>query len=69
MKSKMKGLENFKTNTLLRSQQLTVFGGNPDPDVDPDHDKPGTTTSSSSGAGATIVNQRSQPLPTLGQKK
>ncbi len=67
MKSKMKGFENFKKDTLLKSQLLTVFGGNPD--SDPDHDKPGTTTSSSSGAGATIVNLTSYPLPTLSQKK
>ncbi|MFV8347622.1 hypothetical protein [Flavobacterium sp. ZB4P13] len=62
MKSKITSFENFKKNTILKSQLLTIFGGDAGPE------KPGTGTSSSSGAGATIVKLISNPLPVLGQK-
>jgi hypothetical protein len=60
MKSKTLSFENFKNNTISKSQLQTIFGGEGGPD------RPALDTSSSSGAGATIVKS-SQNAPILGK--
>lgn len=63
MKSKTLSFENFKNNTISKSQLQTIFGGD---GGEGGPDKPGLSTSSSSGAGATIVKSN-QNAPILGK--
>ncbi|MFE3867527.1 rSAM-modified peptide [Flavobacterium sp. LS2P90] len=60
MKRKVLSFENFKNNTVSKSQLQTVFGGNGGPE------RPALDTSSSSGAGATVVKS-TQDAPILGK--
>ena len=58
MKSKTLSFENFKNNTISKSQLQTIFGGEGGPE------RPALDTSSSSGAGAT---KYAQNAPILGK--
>jgi hypothetical protein len=61
MKSKTLSFENFKNNTISKSQLLTIFGGD---GGEGGPERPALDTSSSSGAGAT---KYAQNAPILGK--